>query len=261
LLDHIAAGIQAAAQQDDMSMPLRELVDAVITALVDHVAEDPRRVQVLSEISAIESALRYRRVIADRLTAVLAARTRVRGLGDRDDTLIDLAAALLMNGTLSTPLARMAGTAIFLNRGKDTAPLALRANVEHNHVLHEHCVIMSIETVPAPQVPDEERLEVDDLGDIRDGVIHVNAKFGYMERPNVPDALRLLDPRQTEGEIGLDDASYFLSKLELRAGSAPTMRAWRKRLFVATSYIAADAAEYFNLPIDRTVVMGARIQV
>ena len=159
------------------------------------------------------------------------------------------------------PLARTAGTAIFLNRGKETAPLAMRANVEHNHVLHEHCVIISIETVPAPRVPDEERLEVDDLGDFRDGVIHVNAKFGYMERPNVPDALRLLDPRQTEGEIGLDDASYFLSKLELRAGSAPTMAAWRKRLFVATSHIAADAAEYFNLPIDRTVVMGARIQV
>jgi KUP system potassium uptake protein len=159
------------------------------------------------------------------------------------------------------PLARMAGTAVFLNRGKETAPLAMRANVEHNHVLHEHCVIMSIETVPAPRVPDEERLEVDDLGDFRDGVIHVNAKFGYMERPNVPDALRLLDPRQTEGQIALDEASYFLSKLELRAGSARTMAAWRKRLFVATAYIAADAAEYFGLPIDRTVVMGARIQV
>ncbi|OBA69725.1 potassium transporter Kup [Mycobacterium sp. 1554424.7] len=159
------------------------------------------------------------------------------------------------------PLARMAGTAVFLNRGKETAPLAMRANVEHNHVLHQHCVIMSIETVPAPRVPDEERLEVDDLGDFRDGVIHVNAKFGYMERPNVPDALRLLDPRQTEGQISLDDASYFLSKLELRAGSAQTMAAWRKRLFVATAYIAADAAEYFGLPIDRTVVMGARIQV
>jgi len=82
-----------------------------------------------------------------------------------------------------------------------------------------------------------------------------------MERPNIPDVLRLLDAQQTEGRIALDDASYFLSKLELRAGSAPTMAAWRKRLFVATSYITADAAEYFSLPIDRTVVMGARIEV
>jgi KUP system potassium uptake protein len=159
------------------------------------------------------------------------------------------------------PLVRIAGTAVFLNRGKKTAPLAMRANVEHNRVLHEHVVIMSIETLPAPRVPDEERIEVDTLGYAQDGVIHVTAKFGYMERPNIPAALRLLEPRQTEGRIAIDDASYFLSKLELRAGSAPTMAAWRKRLFIATSYIAADAAEYFGLPGDRTVVMGARIEV
>ncbi len=159
------------------------------------------------------------------------------------------------------PLVRIPGTAVFLNRGKETAPLAMRANVEHNRVLHQHVVIMSIETLPAPRVPDAERIEVDTLGYAQDGVIHVAAKFGYMERPNIPGVLRLLDPRQTEGQIGIDDASYFLSKLELRAGSAPTMAAWRKRLFVATSYIAADAAEYFGLPGDRTVVMGARIEV
>jgi KUP system potassium uptake protein len=159
------------------------------------------------------------------------------------------------------PLLRCAGTAIFLNRGKETAPLALRANVEHNRVLHKQVVVLSIDTLPSPRVPDSERLEVDALGDIHDGIIHVTANFGYMERPNIPDALRLLDSQQTEGQIELDDASYFLSKLELRAGSAPTMAAWRKRLFVATSYIAADAAEYFSLPVDRTVVMGARIEV
>jgi KUP system potassium uptake protein len=159
------------------------------------------------------------------------------------------------------PLVRSAGTAIFLNRGKETAPLAMRANVEHNRVLHEHVVIMAIETLPEPRVPDEERMEVDALGYAQDGIIHVTAKFGYMERPNIPEALRLLEPKQTEGQIAIDDASYFLSKLELRRGSAPTMATWRKRLFIATAYIAADAAEYFGLPIDRTVVMGARIEV
>jgi KUP system potassium uptake protein len=158
-------------------------------------------------------------------------------------------------------LLRVAGTAIFLNRGSATAPLALRANVEHNRVLHEHVLLVSIETVPAPLVSDAERIEVDSLGDTKDGIIHVTAKFGYMERPNIPAALRLLTPQQAEGRIAVDEASYFLSKLELRVGSAPTMAAWRKRLFVATAYIAADAAEYFGLPGDRTVVMGARIEV
>ena len=61
--------------------------------------------------------------------------------------------------------------------------------------------------------------------------------------------------------VDVDSASYFLSKLELVAGDEPTMSPWRKRLFIATSYITADAAAYFNLPLDRTVVIGSRIEV
>jgi KUP system potassium uptake protein len=165
----------------------------------------------------------------------------------------------LHSGTL--PVTRVPGTAIFLNRGRKTAPLAMRANVVHNHTLHEHAVIMSLTTMPVPRVPDSERVEAEDLGHADDGIIHVTARFGYVERPDVPSALRLLDPAKTEGPIGLDDASYFLSKIELRKGTAHTMAAWRKRLFIATSYITADAAEYFGLPRDSTVIMGAHIEV
>jgi KUP system potassium uptake protein len=159
------------------------------------------------------------------------------------------------------PLVRIPGTAVFLNRGKETAPLAMRANVEHNRVLHEHVVIMSIITLPVPRVPDAERTEIDPLGYTEDGIIHVNAYFGYMETPNVPNTLRLLDPAKTEGRISVDDASYFLSKIELKKGTEPTMAQWRKGLFIATSYITADAAEYFGLPGQRTVIMGSRVEV
>jgi KUP system potassium uptake protein len=82
-----------------------------------------------------------------------------------------------------------------------------------------------------------------------------------METPDVPSALAMLDPATTEGELQLDQASYFLSKMELRRGKEPTMAPWRKRLFIATSYITADAAEYFGLPRDRTVIMGSHIEV
>jgi KUP system potassium uptake protein len=156
---------------------------------------------------------------------------------------------------------RVPGTAVFLNRGKQTAPLAMRANVEHNHVLHEHVLIMSIETMPVPQVSGAQRIEIDDLGYVADGIIHVNARFGYMERPDAPATLRLLDPAQTEGSTSIDEASYFLSKIELTKGTAPTMAPWRKRLFIATSYLTADAAEFLGLPRDRTVIMGSRIDV
>ncbi|RSM45919.1 potassium transporter Kup, partial [Actinoplanes sp. ATCC 53533] len=159
------------------------------------------------------------------------------------------------------PLARVPGTAVFLNRGKQTAPLALRANVEHNHVLHEQILIVSIETLPMPHLPDSERIQVDDLGYAGDGIIHVSARFGYMDTPDISSALRLLGPDQTEGPISLDEASYFLSKIELTRGPAPTMAPWRKRLFIATSYLTADAAEFLGLPRDRTVIMGSRIDV
>jgi KUP system potassium uptake protein len=159
------------------------------------------------------------------------------------------------------PLKRVPGTAVFLNRGNETAPLAMRANVEHNHVLHRHVVILSLETLPVPRVPEEERTQIDDLGYRRDGIIHVNARYGYMETPNVPHTLGLLDPQETEGEISVGEASYFLSKMELTKGDAPTMPQWRKRLFIATSYLTADAAEYFGLPLGRTVVMGSRIEI
>ncbi len=159
------------------------------------------------------------------------------------------------------PLLRVPGTAIFLNRGKHSAPLAMRANVEHNQVRHQHVVILSIETLPVPRVPDAERIEIDELGYAGDGIVHVSARFGYMETPDVPRALRLLDPRQAEGLIDIDSASYFLSKIELTKGAAPTMARWRKQLFIATSYITADAAEYFSLPRDRSVIMGSRIEV
>jgi KUP system potassium uptake protein len=158
-------------------------------------------------------------------------------------------------------LVRVPGTTVVLNRSKQTAPLAMRENVEHNHVLHRHVVIMSIDTWPVPRVPEAERIEVDPLNYANDGIIQVTAHFGYMETPNVPGALELLNPRLTEGRIDTDDASYVLSKIELTMGESPTMAPWRKRLFIATSYLTADAAEFFCLPRDRTVIVGARIEV
>jgi KUP system potassium uptake protein len=158
-------------------------------------------------------------------------------------------------------LMRVPGTAVVLNRGKKTAPLAMRANVEFNHVLHEHIVIMSIDTLPVPRVEDSERIEVDELGYANDGIIDVTARFGYMETPDVLAALQLLDPAQTEGPIAIDDASFVLSKIELTMGESRTMAPWRKRLFIATSHLNSDAAEYFHLPRDRTVIVGSRIEV
>jgi KUP system potassium uptake protein len=160
------------------------------------------------------------------------------------------------------PLRRVPGTAVFLNRGKATVPLAMRANVEHNHIRHDTVVILSIETLPVPHVPDEERITIDDLGHEDDGIIHVTAHLGYMQSPDVPAVLRLAAEQSPEvSALDLGDTSYFLSTIELKVGDAPGLAKWRKHLFVATSSISADAAEYFSLPRDRVVIMGSQISV
>jgi KUP system potassium uptake protein len=159
------------------------------------------------------------------------------------------------------PLLRVSGTAVFLNRGKETAPLAMRANVEHNRVLHEHVVILAVETAPIPHVPPGERIVVDELGYRDDGITHATATFGYMDRPHVPEILRRLETMDIESPLEVDTASYFLSKIDLRTGDARTLPRWRKRLFLATSRITSDAADYFDLPRDQTVIMGSHIEV
>ena len=128
-------------------------------------------------------------------------------------------------------------------------------------MLHEHVVIISIEIHPVPRVATADRLVIDDLGYTDDGIAHVSARFGYVDEPNVPDVLRLLETTEIEFPIEVDTASYFVSTIELRRGAAPTMVQWRKRLFLATSAITADAAEYFNLPRDRTVIVGSHVEV
>jgi KUP system potassium uptake protein len=159
------------------------------------------------------------------------------------------------------PLPRMPGTAIFLNRGKTTAPLAMRANVEHNQVLHDNVLILAIHTLPLPHVAAADQLEIDDLGYKDDQIYHVTARFGYMDIPSVPPLLPLIRQAAREGPLDGGKISYFLSTIEIHAGKNPGMSRWRKRLFIATARLTADAAEYFQLPRERTVIMGSRIEL
>jgi KUP system potassium uptake protein len=159
------------------------------------------------------------------------------------------------------PLQRVPGTAIFLNRGKATTPLAMRANAEHNGVLHENVVILAIETTPVPHVPTAKRIVIDDLGYRDDRITHATARFGYMDDPNVPALIPLIREADIECRIDDDRLTYFLSTIDLIAGDTPGMSRWRKRLFLATAQITADAAEHFHLPREQTVIMGSRLEL
>jgi KUP system potassium uptake protein len=158
---------------------------------------------------------------------------------------------------------RVRGVAVFPHPSKETVPLALRANTQHNHVLHETVIIVSMGAANVPHVPPEERLTVDDLGYEDDGIQHLSVKLGFSDPPDLPAALRqahaagMIEPPTAD----LDDASYFLSRGSIRRTSAPGMARWRKALFVGLAHTAANPAAYFGLPPDSTVTMGSDVEV
>jgi KUP system potassium uptake protein len=152
-------------------------------------------------------------------------------------------------------------TAVFLSPGKQTTPLALRANVDHNRVLHESVVIVSVDMQRVPHVRASDRLVEDRLGYEDDGIVHLTARFGFQDDPDVPAALRLAVERGLECEIDLDEATYFLSKITIIRTGAPGMSKWREQLFIAMTHVAAPPVDYFGLPPDRIVTMGAHIEL
>jgi KUP system potassium uptake protein len=157
-------------------------------------------------------------------------------------------------------IQRVPGTAVYLNSHAQTTPLALRANVEHNHVLHERVIIVSIETDKVPHVYHADRLSCDELGHAADGITGVSVRFGFQDAPNVPAMLHLA-VRQDLLEHSLDfqHASYFLSQITIVPTGARGMNRWRKQLFLALARNAANPVLYFRLPDERTVTVGERV--
>ena len=159
-------------------------------------------------------------------------------------------------------LPRVAGTAVFPHPTKNTTPLALRANVRHNGVLHQRVVIVSARPATQPTVPVGRRLQIDDLGYSDDGIFHVTLHYGFSESPDIVAGLRqACDEGLLEPEINPDTASYFVSRAALRATPRPGMVRWRKLLFIALAQNAVNPADYFGLPPERTVVMGSNLEV
>ena len=159
-------------------------------------------------------------------------------------------------------ITRVRGTGVFPHPTKDTTPLALRANVEHNHVLHEQVLIVSVRPEGVPHVKPSEQLTADDLGYNDDGIMHLTVRYGFFDTPDLPAAV---EKAAAEGlvpsEVDTDDASYFLSRGALRRTDGAGMSRWRKQLFIVLAHNAGDPAEIFALPRSRTVIMGSDVDV
>ncbi|UIJ34939.1 potassium transporter Kup [Allobranchiibius sp. GilTou73] len=157
----------------------------------------------------------------------------------------------------AAPLTTVPGTAIFLHPGRPTTPLALRENANFNHVIHENVFIVSTSPENIPHVADADRFEAQPLGGSYDAITHVTLRFGFQDEQDVPEGLRFA---ATQGlAIDPDQAYYYLSRITVHPSSRPGMSRWRKRVFLGMAHNAASPVDYFKLPPDRTVAMGAQV--
>jgi KUP system potassium uptake protein len=160
------------------------------------------------------------------------------------------------------PIVRLPGTAIFLNPGKVTTPLALRAQVEHNHAFHEKVVIVSMDPVGIPHVEDSDRFASERLGKGLFKIVHVTIRVGYRDRQRIPDLLAQARKRGfLDRNLDLEHASYFISRMTIVTTDAPGMARWRKRLFIGMARNASSPIDHFGLPSDRTVMTGSQVAI
>ena len=162
---------------------------------------------------------------------------------------------------MDPPVFRAPGTAVCLTAAKEVTPLALRENVDHNHVVHESTVIVSVETLRVPHVDRSERVVIDALGYEDDGILHVSVRYGFQDDHNVPAALRQAVAQGVEVDVDIDNATYFVSQITIVRGEGSAMHPVRKKLFLALLRTSTSPVEYFGLPEHRIVTMGSYIEL
>ena len=160
------------------------------------------------------------------------------------------------------PLHRVDNVAVYLSPGKDTTPLAMKADVEHHRVFHDRVLIVSVESVSIPHVEEPDRFTVEILGSGVFKIQHVTIRNGYRDSIDVPAALRLARKRGLLARnLDLEHASYFVSRMKPKATRQPGMHRWRKALFVMLARNSASPIDHFGLPVTRTVVVSSHVSL
>jgi len=148
------------------------------------------------------------------------------------------------------------GTAVFLTSDPNFAPTALLHNLKHNKVLHEHNVVLTIETAHTPRVNLADRVRMETVSD---KFSKVRLRFGFMETPNVPKALAIV--RKLGWQFDIMSTSFFVSRRALKPSSQSGMPRWQDRLFIGLSRSANDAIDYFQIPTGRVVEVGTQVTI
>jgi KUP system potassium uptake protein len=174
----------------------------------------------------------------------------------------ELVAARIRRGerpmkALDAHVARVPGTAVYLFKDAGAAPPALVANLEHNKVLHETTLLLSVSVAEVPRVDPENRVTYTAIGP---GIHQLELLFGFMDEPDVPDALATMDVIP-DFQFDLSTTTFFLGREAVGAGKVPGMHPWREELFVLLNRGAASASRFFNLPPDRVFEVGTQVEI
>ena len=151
---------------------------------------------------------------------------------------------------------RVPGAAVFLTNDPTSAPSSLMHNLKHNKVLHDRVILLSVRTETTPRVPDAHRFEITQLSP---DFWLVTLHFGFMEQPHLPRALAAI--RKAGLKFDIMTTSFFLGRRTLKQAAKSGMPQWQDRLFIAMTKQAAAAPDFFNLPSDRVVELGAQMKV
>jgi KUP system potassium uptake protein len=156
----------------------------------------------------------------------------------------------------ATAWPRSRRVAVYAVADPGTVPQALLHNLKHNQVLHERNLILTVRFADVPWVGMDERVRVEPLGH---GFWRVTLTFGFMNTPDVPQALSLCAAHGLP--VPLFETSYFLSRETIVPSRGAGMALWRERLYAAMSRNASSVAGYFRLPDNAVVELGTRVQI
>lgn len=164
-----------------------------------------------------------------------------------------------LKAIFADPPYRVPGTAVFMVADPDAVPHALLHNLSHNKVLHERIVFLTVVVEDVPWLGFDERVQVEALGE---GCWRVRLRFGFKNRTDVPQALTQLCPSHGLA-FDLMETSFFLSRETLvpLPGDGEGMALWRERVFVALARNAGSVVDHFNLPANRVIELGTRVEI
>jgi len=161
-----------------------------------------------------------------------------------------------LKSLIASAPTRVPGTAVYMNVSTQTVPHALLHNLAHNKILHERLVFLTVATEGVPYVPDSERVEIHMLVP---NTYQLLVRYGFQDNPDIPYALALCEK---QGLIfNLMEVSFFLSRETLIPSQLPGMALWRDRLFALMSRNAATAMEFFKIPPNRVIELGAQVEI